>query len=151
MKTLVVDDEVVNRMKLQRIMGSFGECEAVESGSEAVIAFKNAWECWVPFELITLDISMPEMNGIEVLLEIRELENKKKVSSRKRVKILMVTAQADREHVTTSIMAGCDGYIMKPFDKEMIIEQIQKVGFKEDSGIKKKKLLIPDFSKVKVT
>lgn len=64
---------------------------------------------------------------------------------------MMVTDQSDRDHVTTSIMAECDGYIMKPFDKEMIVQQLGRVGLKESTGVKKRKWLIPDFSKVGVT
>jgi two-component system chemotaxis response regulator CheY len=126
-KTLVVDDELVSRKKLQKIMEGLGECEAVESGTAAIAAFKKAWESWAPFDLITLDIAMPEMVGTEVLYTIREIEKEKNIPKEKQVKILMVTVLSDKDTVITSIQAECDDYIVKPFDRETIIEKIEKI------------------------
>jgi len=134
MKTLVVDDELVSRKKMQRIMDTLGQCEAVESGSAAIAAFKKAWESWVPFDLISLDIAMPEMDGTEVLFEIREIENQKNIPGEKQVKILMVTSHSDRDNIITCIQAGCDGYIVKPFDRETVIEKIEKIKSGERIG-----------------
>ncbi|MBW1691998.1 MAG: response regulator [Deltaproteobacteria bacterium] len=134
MKTLVVDDELVSRKKMQRIMDGFGECEAVESGSAAIAAFEKAWESWLPFDLITLDIAMPEMDGIELLYAIREIEKEKKIPKEKQVKILMVTSHSDRDSIITSIQAECDDYIVKPFDRETVIEKIEKIKSGERIG-----------------
>ena len=127
MKTLVVDDELVSRKKMQKIMVNLGECEEVESGSAAITAFKKALENRTPFDLITLDIAMPEIDGIEVLFEIREIEKEKKIPREKQVKILMVTAHSDRDNIITCIQAGCNDYIVKPFDREMVIEKFEKI------------------------
>lgn len=129
-KVLVVDDELVSRNKMRKIMESFGECEAVESGDAAVIAFKKAWENWAPFNLITLDIAMPEMDGTEVLYEIRKIEKGKNVPRGKRVKIIMVTSHSDKDSIVTCVQAGCDDYIVKPFGREMVIGKLEKAGFK---------------------
>ena len=130
MKTLVVDDELVSRNKMQRIMDGFSECEAVESGNAAIAAFKKALENGMPFNLITLDVLMPKMDGTEVLYTIREIEKEKKIPKEKQVKILMVTSHSDRDSIITSIQAGCDDYIVKPFDREVIINKLEKIGFK---------------------
>ncbi|MBW1766590.1 MAG: response regulator, partial [Deltaproteobacteria bacterium] len=124
MNTLIVDDELVSRKTIQKIMMSFGECEAVESGSEAVTAFKQALENGATFNFITLDVTMPEMDGTEVLYEIRNIENEMKIPNENRVKILMVTSQADKETVITCIQAGCDDYITKPFDKGKLMVKL---------------------------
>ena len=71
MKTLVVDDESFSRIKLQKIMSGFGSCDAAECGSEAIDAFEKALENGTPFDLISLDITMPDMDGIEVLKKIK--------------------------------------------------------------------------------
>jgi two-component system chemotaxis response regulator CheY len=130
MKALVVDDELVSRKKLQKIMESLGECEAVESGSAAIAAFQKALENGMPFDLITLDVLMPKMDGTEVLYTIREIEKEKKIPKEKQVKILMVTSHSDKDTFITSIQAGCDDYIVKPFDREVIINKLEKIGFK---------------------
>jgi len=129
MRVLIVDDELVGRMKMQKIMEHFGECESLENGSEAMTAFTNAWENWRPFNLITLDVAMPEMDGTEVAARIREIERAKNVSEENQAKILMVTGHSDKDTVITSIQAGCDDYIVKPFTKGVLIKKLRKLGF----------------------
>ena len=87
MKILVVDDEMVSREKMKMIMSHFGECEAVESGADAVEKFVGAWNGWTPYDLISLDVQMPEMDGVEVLNRIRGMEREKNVPESKRVKV----------------------------------------------------------------
>jgi two-component system chemotaxis response regulator CheY len=129
MRVLIVDDELVGRTKMLKIMERFGECESLENGSEAITAFTNAWENWRPFNLITLDVVMPEMDGTEVAVRIREIERAKNVSEENQAKILMVTGHSDKDTVITSIQAGCDDYIVKPFTKEVLIKKLRKLGF----------------------
>ena len=126
-KILVVDDELVSRKKMEKIMESLGECETVDSGKAAISVFKKAWENWTPFDLITLDVSMPDMDGTEVLYEIREIEKENKVPKEKQVKVLMVTSHSDKDTIITCIQAECDAYVVKPFDKEAIIDKIEKI------------------------
>ena len=71
MKVLIVDDELVSRMKMQTILSSLGESELAESGKMALDLFKKAWIEKEPFNLITLDISMKDINGVDVLTKIR--------------------------------------------------------------------------------
>lgn len=130
MKILVVDDNAVAREMLQDIMNSFGECEVAESGGAAITTFKKARDDMAPFDLIILDISMPDMDGVEVLLKIRNIENIQKYTKLKLAKVMMVTASADKETVVRCIEAGCDSYVVKPFKKEDIINKLQTLGFK---------------------
>ena len=84
MKTLVVDDEVISRKKLQKILSNLGECEAVEGGKAAITVFEKALKEKDPFDLVTLDIVMPEMDGTEALVELRELEKEAGVRRKKK-------------------------------------------------------------------
>jgi CheY-like chemotaxis protein len=127
MKTLIVDDEIVCRRKMEFIMKNFGDCLAVETGEQAVTAFAKAWEDWSPFTLIMLDVSMPGMDGTETLYQIRHMETQKNVSPDHRVRVIMTTARSDKSTVCTSIQAGCDGYILKPFDQEKVREELAKL------------------------
>ncbi len=62
MRVLVVDDEVVSRKKMEKIMGTFGQCVAVDCGEAALKAFGDAMAKGRSFDLITLDVSMPQMD-----------------------------------------------------------------------------------------
>jgi two-component system chemotaxis response regulator CheY len=128
MNILIVEDELVSRTKLEQIMVAIGKCTAVESGKAAIKKVVRAWEKYKPFDLITIDVGMPEMDGTEVLCRIRELEDKKGIPDKKRAKIFMVTAHSDRDTVIAAIQAGCDDYISKPFNINIIIEKLKKHG-----------------------
>ena len=71
MKTLIADDELVSRKKMEKIMEAFGECKTVETGKAAVAAFSESLKNGEPFDLVTLDIMMPDMDGLRALVEIR--------------------------------------------------------------------------------
>lgn len=133
MKILVVDDELVSRKKMQKIMEGLGECAAAANGGDALNLFKQALKSGTPFDLVTLDVVMPVMDGTEVLYQIRELEKQGHRPKEKRTKILMVTAQSDKDTVITCIQAQCDDYIVKPFDREKVMNKINK--FKDLMGV----------------
>lgn len=128
MKILIADDELVSRKLMERIMTGYGECETVESGKAAMEAFKTAYENGESFDLITLDISMPDVNGLDALYQIREMETNKEVPANKRAVIIMVTASSDKDTIVTAVQAGCNDYIAKPFDRDTISKKLIKVG-----------------------
>lgn len=128
MKILVVDDELVSRNKMHRIMHDLGECKAVENGKQAVAAFAEALAQGRPFDLVTLDVVMPEMDGTAVLYAIRELEKRKGLTRKQGARVLMVTSHSDKDTVITSIQAGCDEYVVKPFEKTTVLEKLRKIG-----------------------
>ena len=130
MKILIVDDEIVSRMKMYKIMTNFGDCDEAEGGSEAITAFTEAWQECLPYNLITLDISMPDMDGKETLSRIRAIEAEKKIPKEKQVKVIMVTANSDVNNFFLSVKSGCDEFIVKPFNRQRVIEKMQKIGFK---------------------
>ena len=129
MKVLIVDDELVSRKKMQSIMAQFASCEAAETGGQALESFKKAWDNWTPYDLISLDISMPDMNGMDVLFEIREMEKDRGIPMERKVKIMMVTSHADKDTIITAVTAGCDNYIVKPFNRTSVVSKLSKLGF----------------------
>ncbi len=128
MKILVVDDEPVSRQYLMKILSEFAECESVPNGMQALTAYKKGWEDWAPFDLMTLDVAMPDMDGKKVLQAVRSLENEKKVPKDKKIKILVTSAHADKETIISCAQMGCDDYISKPFDRETILKKINRLG-----------------------
>jgi putative nucleotidyltransferase with HDIG domain len=94
-----------------------------------VASFKEAIESNKPFDLITLDVSMPGMDGTDVLYEIRGMEKRLKITKENRIKVMMVTSQSDKDTIITCVQAGCDSYIVKPFDKVIMINKLEQLGF----------------------
>ena len=127
MRILVVDDEVVSRKKMMKSVSDLGTCEGVQNGSAALSAVKTALEEWKLYNLITLDISMPDISGTEVLSSIRKLETERGLDAEERATIFMVTSHSDMETVKACV-GKCDGYIIKPFNKEVIMGKLKKAG-----------------------
>lgn len=131
MRILIVDDEMVSRTKLELIMESFGDCKTVEHGDNALAAFHEAHRHDDPFNLIMLDINLPGMDGIQVLSAIRNAERKLNIERSRKAKILMTTSYRDKDRIVASVQSGCDDYIGKPFDLNVIRNKLGKLGVKE--------------------
>lgn len=129
MKALIVDDQPVSRKKIQKILEGVCDNDSVDSGAAAINSFRKSLDEKKTFDIITLDISMPDMNGTEVLQKIRELESERGITKHRQVKILMITAASDKETVVACIKSGCDDYIVKPLNKEAIAGKFKKFGF----------------------
>lgn len=132
MKILVVDDELVSREKMKRIMSSIGECDEASGGLSALDAFQKASEEGSRYHLITLDISMPEMDGTEVLGRIREMERDSGTATGDGVKIIMVTASSEKDTIISCIRSGCNDYIMKPFSTDTVTKKLRDNGLLPD-------------------
>jgi len=131
MKVLIVDDEAVSRAKLKLIMETFGDCETVESGTDAIASFRKSCQEKNPFDLVMLDIDLPDKDGTRVLSEIRAVEKALNGSYGKKVKILMATSMKDKNSIITCIQSGCNDYIVKPFDLNIIRTKLEKLGIQE--------------------
>lgn len=131
MKILVVDDDLASRKKMERIMCSFGSCQAVESGNAAMEAFLDALNQGQPFDLVSLDIVMPDKDGIETLLDLREVERALGGPEPKRATVIMVTSKSEKDSLITCVQAGCDDYIIKPFDREVVARKLTKFGISQ--------------------
>ena len=128
MRILIVEDDFVGRMLLQRFLSPYGVVDIAVDGGEALVAFDLAWEERMPYDLICLDIMMPKMDGQHVLKKIREAESCRGVQGHAGVKIVMTTALGDKLNVLSAFKAQCDGYIVKPLDKEKVLKELSGLG-----------------------
>jgi two-component system chemotaxis response regulator CheY len=128
MKTLIVEDDLTSRILLNNILAPYGECHEAVNGREAVTAFLAAQEEGRQYDLITLDIMMPEMDGQETLKQIRNLEEAKGIHVGKGVKIIMTTALDDPQNVIKAHYEVCNGYLIKPIDKAKLLAHLQNFG-----------------------
>jgi two-component system chemotaxis response regulator CheY len=127
MKTLIAEDDFTSRLLLQEFLKSHGECHIAVNGKEAVEAVRLALATNQPYELICLDIMMPEMDGQEALKEIRRMETAADVAWPNRVRIVMTTALADLPSVVNAIRGKCDCFLAKPVRKAKLLEELRKL------------------------
>lgn len=128
MKTLIAEDDFTSRLLLQGLLKGYGACHVAVNGKEAVDAVRIALEAGEPYDLICLDIMMPEMTGQEALQMIREHEECLGILSTRGSKIIMTTALCDIKNVRNAFYNLCDGYLTKPIQKEMLIKELIKIG-----------------------
>ncbi len=129
MKILIVEDELVSRKKLEKILSGYGKCDVTVNGIEGVKAFEAAWEEGEPYDLICMGIMMPEMDGKEALEKIREIEKEKGIHGSREVKVLMATSLEDSKNVVDAYYRGATSYIVKPVDGQKLLKEIRGFGF----------------------
>jgi two-component system chemotaxis response regulator CheY len=110
---------------LQSLLSPFGDCHIAVNGREAVAAFRAAQEKGQGYDLICMDIMMPEMDGQTAVREIRALEENRGKLSTYGVKIIMTTALDDVKNVVESFRALCDAYLFKPIDSEKLLAHVR--------------------------
>lgn len=115
-KVLIVDDAAFMRMMLKDILTKNGY-EVVgeaENGAKAVEKYKE-----VTPDLVTMDITMPEMDGISALKNIRSMDSN--------AKVVMCSAMGQQAMVIEAIQAGARDFIVKPFQPDRVLEAVKKV------------------------
>jgi two-component system chemotaxis response regulator CheY len=115
-RVLVVDDSLIIRKTLSMELENIG-CEVVakaQSGQEAILLYNQCQP-----DLVTMDITMPIMSGIEALKAIKKIN--------KNAKIIMVTSHGEEKLVLDAISSGAKGYILKPINQEKLIAVINKL------------------------
>jgi len=128
MRILIVEDDLLGRIILRKLLCSRGDCDTAVNGKEAVEAFRMSWGENKPYDLICLDILMPEMDGFEALKAIRGYEEGRGIFGQQRVKVIMITGKDDSKSVLTSFREGCEGYVVKPVDRESLQKQMKEMG-----------------------
>lgn len=114
-RILLVDDAVFMRMKLKDILEKNGY-EVVgeaQNGLEAIEKYKSERP-----DLVTMDITMPEMDGVTALKSIKAIDPK--------AKVIMCSAMGQQSMVMDAIQAGAIDFIVKPFDNDRVIESVNK-------------------------
>jgi len=115
LRILIVDDELVSRKKMQKIMNTLGECKAVENGEDALKIATSE----IPPDLILLDIMMPGINGYEVC---KRLKADKRTSN---IPVIFLSAKSEQEDETKGLGLGAVDYITKPFSPAIVKARVQ--------------------------
>ena len=128
MRILIVEDDEVSGLFLQKVLSRYGDCDITIDGMEALDAYLIALQEEMPYDLIGLDIMIPKVNGVKVLKSIREMERKKRIKRNQYVKVMVITALGETQFINESLTEGYDVYIAKPVDKNKLDEALNKLG-----------------------
>ena len=121
MRALIVDDSRFVRDFLRGLLEEKGiECAEATDGRAALDQLHSG----VEFDVALVDWNMPNMNGLEMLEQMR-------AEGFSEVKVMMVTTEAENDFIVRALDAGADEYLMKPFDDEALKEKLAMLGLVE--------------------
>ena len=128
-RILLVEDDFTNRLLLQKFLSRYGECHIAVNGREAVEAFGVSLASQLRYDLICMDILMPEMNGREAVRKMRAMEQSRGIPSSRGAKIIMVTSVKDIREVFRCFEDLCDEYLLKPVDLARLESHLKALEF----------------------
>jgi len=132
MKALIVDDDFYSRNMLHEILRQVAHCDIAVNGEEAIEAFKRGLADGEPYNLICLDLLMPEMDGQQALREIRTLEKEHGIPPHGESKVIVTTMLADEKETHDAFfLGGATSYLVKPIDEEKLMNEIKSLGLVE--------------------
>ncbi len=114
-KVLVVDDAAFMRVTIKNMLAKNG-FEIVGEAENGAVAVQKVAE--LQPDIVTLDITMPEMNGLEALKEI--------MKTRPQTNVVMVSALGQEAMVKEAVLSGAKGFVVKPFKEDIIISALNK-------------------------
>jgi two-component system chemotaxis response regulator CheY len=115
-RVLIVDDAMFMRMTIKQMLEAHGHSVAGEAG-DGIEAVKKFIECKP--DVVLLDITMPEMNGVEALKRIKELDPD--------ARVIICSAMGQQAMVAQAIQYGAKDFIVKPFEEDRLIAAVDKI------------------------
>jgi len=125
LRALLVEDDFTSRLLLQTFLARYGDCHIAVNGREAVEACRLALDRGRGYDLISMDIMMPEMDGREAVRQIRAMEEALEILSTCGAKIIMTTALGDVKEVIRCFRELCDAYLVKPIDLAQLLAHMK--------------------------
>lgn len=122
---LVVDDNFLNRKLILEILKGVAHCDVAENGKQALSLYDQKMQEGARYDLLLLDVAMPEMSGIDVLKSIRAKEKEAGLEGKAKTAVLMVTAYKDP--FLEAFSEGCDDYVLKPIQPDVLINKVQRM------------------------
>lgn len=130
---LIVDDSLSIQRFLRSVLSDHGEAQTAENGREGVKLFEKALRAEQGFDVVIMDIMMPEMDGLTATKKIRELETSRGVAETGRTRIIMLSCLSDSKHMMEAQFdCGADAYLTKPFEESTLLEALTNFGLEDN-------------------
>ena len=127
MKFLIVEDDLVTRTVLLRTLRQKGICDVAVNGEEALLAMHLAITSNDPYQVICLDIMLPDSSGLDVLRALRKTEEQNGILGLDGVKVIMTTSREDSSSILSAFNAGCEAYLVKPFARKDLLAAVENL------------------------
>jgi two-component system chemotaxis response regulator CheY len=128
LRILIVEDEEAARKLTARYLSDYGECDTAADGEIGMDMFREASESGKPYDVVFVDILMPRMSGRKMLEKIREFEDSSGTVDGDRSGVVMTTSLSDPSSISSAFRSRCEGYLVKPFGKRDLEEQLTALG-----------------------
>jgi two-component system, chemotaxis family, chemotaxis protein CheY len=128
MKVLIAEDDLMCASILLEFLQPFGKCEIATTGKQAIEMFKMALDRKDPYDLICLDILLPELNGHQVREQISNIEKNSYIPYDKGAKIFITSALEDYSNVIQAFQSQCEAYFVKPLKIEKLVGTLKQFG-----------------------
>ncbi len=129
MRSLIVEDDPISCKFLAHILSEYGRCDVAVTGIEAVEVFRRALNSNQPYDLICMDIILPEIDGQEALKSIRKIEKEAGIPAADRVNVFMTTSVKETEEVAEALnKGGAAAFYIKPINIENFISGLKSLG-----------------------
>lgn len=127
LRTMAVEDDFISRALITKLLAKYGHCDVAIDGYEGIAGILLALENGEPYDLVCIDIMMPQLDGRSLLRLIRRLEQDFGIDLGQGTKVVMTTALNDSKQVVGSFSEGCEGYLVKPLSKDKLHELLVKL------------------------
>ncbi len=124
---LIIEDDALSRKVLENFFSEFARCDTAEEGATGYGLFEQAILENEPYDLICTDITMPGLNGHELIRKIRDREQSLPIHGYMRTTIFVISASNCSKDMESALLdSDCDDYIVKPFRPEMLKALLEK-------------------------
>ncbi len=128
MRILIVDDDFTTRTILKEVLSGYGDLDMCHNGIEAVEAFTLSLDAGEHYDLVLMDMLMPQMGGVEALHKLRRLEANKGLVPSQRCKAIVLSSVEEVKSVINAFKLGeIDTYLVKPLDVAQLLTNVKEL------------------------
>ncbi len=124
LRCLVIEDDTPTGAVLSHIMKKHGSCMVVGTARGGYAQFLKAWERTEPYQIMFIDLGLPDVGGLAILSAVRRFESEHHIPRNRRCMVLVCTGSMEVEDIKASLVLEADGYLVKPVSLEAIEEKV---------------------------
>jgi putative nucleotidyltransferase with HDIG domain len=123
-RTLIIDNDAEARTALKMMLQGLSDCQEAPDRETALNLFRDSFSAGSCFDLVTLDLNLPDLSEESLLRELRTIEDGKQLPPEQKTCIFVITAQSGRQLEADCYIQGCDDFITKPLETRQLLEKL---------------------------